>query len=135
MLIYCQKQLVWMSGLLDFPKNRYFSSSLSCGCILCVFCYLLIKVNNFAFDRNPAFFGQKLLVYVCSYGYPENKAISAPTYNWGWVQFIFWCLLITVNSFTFDEEAVLWPETTCLDEWVGWWVVGFSENIAISGPN
>ena len=57
----------------------------------------------------------------------------------------FWCLLIKVNDFAFDEDAVLWPETTCLDGWVvlgGWvvwwvggWLAGFSENIAISAPN
>ena len=36
----------------------------------------------------------------------------------------FWCLLIKVNDFAFDEDAVLWPETTCLDGWVvlGGWV-------------
>ena len=35
----------------------------------------------------------------------------------------FWCLLIKVNNFTFDEDVVLWSETTCLDGWVvlgGW---------------
>ena len=53
----------------------------------------------------------------------------------------FWCLLINENNFAFDEDAVLWPETTCLDGWVvlgGWadgWVAGFPENIAISAPN
>ena len=39
----------------------------------------------------------------------------------------FWCLLIKVNDFAFDEDAVLWPETTCLDGWVpglSWWVGG-----------
>ena len=93
---------------------------------------LLIKVNNVAFDENPAFFWPETTC-LCMWlaGYAENKAISAPKYNRGWVQFIFWCLLIIVNNFAFDEEAVLWPETTCLDGWV----VGFSENIAISGPN
>ena len=33
----------------------------------------------------------------------------------GWVQCIFWCLLIKVNNFAFDEDAVLRPKTTCLD--------------------
>ena len=49
----------------------------------------------------------------------------------------FWCLLIKVNDFAFDEDAVLWPETTCLDGWVvlSGWVAGFPENIAISAPN
>ena len=55
----------------------------------------------------------------------------------------FWCLLIKVNDFAFDEDAVLWLETTCLDWWVVvvglvvvvGWVAGFSENIAISAPN
>ena len=34
----------------------------------------------------------------------------------------FWCLLIKVNDFAFDEDAVLWPETTCLDGWVAGWL-------------
>ena len=40
----------------------------------------------------------------------------------------FQCLLIKVTNFASDENAVLWPETTCLD---GWEYI-FSENIAIS---
>ena len=66
----------------------------------------------------------------------EIIAISAPSYNWSWVQCLFWCLLIYLNNFAFDEVAVLQPETTCLDGWVvGGWLAGFSENIAISAPN
>ena len=34
----------------------------------------------------------------------------------------FLCLLINVNNFAFDGDAVLWPETTCLDGWVGGWI-------------
>ena len=52
-------------------------------------------------------------------------------------QRIFWCLLIKANNFAFEEEAVLWPETTCLDGRVGGAgsVGGFPEYLAISAPN
>ena len=35
----------------------------------------------------------------------------------GWMHF--WCLLIELDNFALDKDAVLWPETTCLD---GWWL-------------
>ena len=39
---------------------------------------------------------------------------------------LFWCLLIKVNNFAFDEDDFLWSETTCLDGWVagrpGGWI-------------
>ena len=43
----------------------------------------------------------------------------------------FWCLLIKLSNFTFDEDAALLLKTACLDESVA----GFPENIVISAPN
>ena len=42
-----------------------------------------------------------------------------------WGQMHFWRLLINAKDFAFDEDAVSWPETTCLDGWVGGWLVGW----------
>ena len=45
----------------------------------------------------------------------------------------FWCMLVKVNDFAFDEDDVLWPETTCLDGWVvlGGWVAGWLDFLKI----
>ena len=56
--------------------------------------------------------------------------LSHPQLNMKLDQMHFWFLLIKVGNFAFDEVAVLWPETACLDRWV----VRFLDYIAISAP-
>ena len=100
-----------------------------------MFWYLLIKVKPFAVDENHVFQPKTFCLDRWFAGYPKYKAISAPTTP-GLGPMHFWCILIKVNNFAFDEDAVLWPKTTCLDGWcVGGRVAGFPENIAISYPN
>ena len=43
---------------------------------------------------------------------------------------MFWSLCIYINNFAFDNDAVLWSETICLDELVA----EFLEIITISVP-
>ena len=52
------------------------------------------------------------------FGYHENITIAVHNPSHDWIQCIFWCPLIKFTNFAFDDNAVLWSETTCLDGWV-----------------
>ena len=125
----------WVGGWISW-KYIKFSPQLKLWLGPMHFClWVVIKTNHFAFNNNPVLRPDTTCLYRWLAGFPEIIAISAPNYNWVWAQGIFWCLLIIVNNFAFYEDAVLWPETTCLDGWVGGWLAGFSGYIAISAPN
>ena len=123
MLLYCQILLVWMSGWLDFLKIYVFQPPTKAVVgSHAFFLWVIIKVNHFAFNNNPVFWPDTTCLFRWLAGLAEIKAISASNDTWGWAQVIFWCLLIIFNNIAFYEDAVLWPETTCLDGWVGGWI-------------
>ena len=101
-----------------FPENIGIpATTLTYDWILSIFSCLLVKTNLFVYDENHVFRLETFCLDRWLAGYPKTKAISAPTTTRD-ESMHFWCLLIKVNNFAFDEDAVLWPETTCLDGWL-----------------
>ena len=78
------------------------------------------------------FLGETLFVYIGGWLDFLKRKLYQLQLQSGLGQMHFWCLIIKVDIFALDEDAVLWPETTCLDGLVGGWLAGFSGNIAIS---
>ena len=106
-----------------FPENIGISATtLTYDWILSIFSCLLVKTNLFVYDENHVFRLETFCLDRWLAGYPKKK-LSQLHPQPGMSPMLFWCLLIKVNNFAFDEDAVLWPETTCLDKLVvvgGW---------------